>query len=98
GGGLHPRQFGEKEEVPMRKLFLISVAAALLVPALPAQAEPAAQPSARSEPAPRNRDEAPDPSRQICVSERLSGSRMPRRVCHTAREWQLIQADDSDDR
>lgn len=83
----------------MRKLFLISVAAMLLVPALPAQAEPAAQPGARaSEPASRNRDEAADPNRQICVSERLSGSRMPRRVCRTAREWQLLQADDSDDR
>ncbi|HEV2815614.1 MAG TPA: hypothetical protein VGW40_00110 [Allosphingosinicella sp.] len=82
----------------MRKLFLISVAAAILVPALPAQAEPAAQAGPRSEPQSRGRDEAADPNRQICVSERLSGSRMPRRVCRTAREWQLLQADDSDDR
>jgi hypothetical protein len=83
----------------MRKLLLISVAAMLLVPALPAQAGPAAQPAARaSDPASRNRDEAADPNRQICVSERLSGSRMPRRVCRTAREWRLLQADDSDDR
>ena len=82
----------------MRKLLLISIAGALLVPALPAQAEPAAQTSARSEPSPRDRGEAADPNRQICVSERLSGSRMPRRVCRTAREWQLLQADDSDDR
>jgi len=83
----------------MRKLFLISVAAMLLVPALPAQAEPAAQPAARpSQPSSRDRDEAVDPNRQICVSERLSGSRMPRRVCRTAREWQLLQADESDDR
>ena len=83
----------------MRKLYLISVAAALLLPALPAQAEPAAQPAAQSaQPSSRTRDEAVDPNRQICVSERLSGSRMPRRVCRTAREWQLLQADDSDDR
>jgi hypothetical protein len=82
----------------MRKLLLISIAAAILVPALPAQAEPAARTSERSEPSSRNRDEAADPNRQICISERLSGSRMPRRVCRTAREWQLLQADDSDDR
>jgi hypothetical protein len=83
----------------MRKLFLISVAAAFVVPALPAQAEPASQTSARpAGPAARNRDEAADPNREICVTERLSGSRMPRRVCRTARQWQLLQADDSDDR
>jgi hypothetical protein len=83
----------------MRKLFLISVAAALVMPALPAQAEPAGQTSARpAEPATRNRDEAADPNRQVCVTERLSGSRMPRRICRSAREWQLLQADDSDDR
>lgn len=83
----------------MRKLFLISVAATLLVPALPAQAEPAGQTGARSAaPSARTRDEAADPNREVCVSERLSGSRMPRRVCRTAREWQLLQGDDSDDR
>ena len=83
----------------MRKLFLISIAAALLVPALPAQAEPAGQTGARpAAPAARTRGEAADPNREVCVTERLSGSRMPRRVCRTVREWQLLQADDSDDR
>lgn len=82
----------------MRKLLLIGVGAALLVPALPAQAEPAAQAGPRSEPQSQSRDSAADPNRQICVSERLSGSRMPRRVCRTAREWRLLQAEDSDDR
>ena len=83
----------------MRKLLLISVAAMLLVPALPAQAEPAAQAGARpAAPAARNRGEAADPNREVCVTERLSGSRMPRRVCRTAREWQLLQGDDSDER
>jgi len=83
----------------MRKLFLISVAALLLVPALPAPAEPAGRTGAEpARPAVRNRGEAADPNREICVIERLSGSRMPRRVCHTAREWRLLQADDSADR
>jgi hypothetical protein len=84
----------------MRKAVLISIAAALFAPALPAQAEPAATGSARSAPAgqqPRDRDAA-DRDRQICVNERLSNSRMPRRVCHTAREWQLLHGDDADDR
>ena len=46
----------------------------------------------------RGQDAAADPNRRICVSERLSGSRMPRRVCRTAREWQLLQGDDENDR
>jgi hypothetical protein len=83
----------------MRKIVLISVAAALLLPALPAQAAPAdstAQTTRSAQPS-RNRQDSADPNREICVNERLSNSRMPRRVCHTAREWALIQANDSDD-
>lgn len=82
----------------MRSIPLIGLAAALVMPALPAQAAPAAQTSARTAPQPRDRDEAADPNRRICVAESLSGSRMPRRVCRTAREWQLLQGDGSDDR
>jgi hypothetical protein len=84
----------------MRKTVLISVAAAAFcVSTLPAQAAPASsdnsQASARQD---RGQDAAADPNRRICVSERLSGSRMPRRVCRTAREWQLLQGDDENDR
>ena len=82
----------------MRSILLIGLAAALVMPALPALAAPAAQTSARTAPPPRDRDEAADPNRRICVAEALSGSRMPRRVCRTAREWQLLQDDGSDDR
>jgi hypothetical protein len=82
----------------MRRIVLISLAGALFMPALPAQAEPAAQTSAQTGRQPRDRDEAAEPDRQICVAERLSGSRMPRRVCRTAREWRLLQDDGSDDR
>jgi hypothetical protein len=79
---------------------LISVVAAFCATAaLPALAAPASsdnsQATARQD---RGQDAAADPNRRICVSERLSGSRMPRRVCRTAREWQLLQGDDENDR
>lgn len=83
----------------MRKLVSIGVAAALFAPALPALAEPADASSAQQAGAPqppRSRERAADP--EICVSERLTGSRMPRRVCHTARDWYLLHGDPSDDR
>ena len=82
----------------MRKIVLISLAAALFMPALSAQAEPAAQTSTQTAGQPRDRDGTANPDRQICVTERLSGSHVPRRVCRTAREWQLLQDDGSDDR
>ena len=82
----------------MRK-FLIGTLVLALVPAVPAQAEtPAASSSApRTSHQQPSRSAAEDPDRQICVTERLSGSRMPRRVCRTARQWEL-QNDGSDDR
>ena len=83
----------------MRKIVLISIAAALLVPALPAQAAPAAnaaQQAPASHPARGREDATPNPERQICVSEQLSNSRVPRRVCRTAREWQLLHGSDSE--
>jgi hypothetical protein len=82
----------------MRKIVLISVAAALLVPALPAQAAPTnstAQTAASPQPE-RTREHADNPERQVCVSEQLSNSRVPRRVCRTAREWRLLHGSDSD--
>ena len=83
----------------MRKFVSVGVAAALFVPVLPALAAPSAdgsaQPTAAPQP-PRGRDRAAEP--EICVSERLTGSRMPRRVCHTARDWYLLHGDPSDDR
>ena len=84
----------------MRKAVLISVAAALLLPAFPALAVPASQTSARPTAAvqPRDRDDAVSPDREICVTERLSGSRMPRRICRTARQWQQLHGDDDEQR
>ncbi len=78
----------------MRKM-LISIA----VPALVATAFPAAaaqgnaqQPRARGDAAAAQRAEDQSAGeRRICVTERLSGSRMPRRVCRTEAEWQALQ-------
>jgi hypothetical protein len=85
--------------VPMRKFLIASLAFALLPTAVPAQAEAAAPGAASRQTTQQpDREAAPDPNRQVCVTERLSGSRMPRRVCRTAREWELLQNDGSDDR
>ncbi|TMJ20301.1 MAG: hypothetical protein E6G92_11295 [Alphaproteobacteria bacterium] len=86
----------------MRKILIGSLAFALLPAAVPARAGTASPNAAGASPptsqqAPA-REAAPDPNRQVCVTERLSGSRMPRRVCRTAREWELLQNDGSEDR
>ncbi|HYJ51934.1 MAG TPA: hypothetical protein VEW04_02075 [Allosphingosinicella sp.] len=85
----------------MRRMLITSLAFALLPASLPAQAETApnagnSQPQSAQQQQPA-REAATDPNRQICVTERLSGSRMPRRVCRTARQWEA-QNDGSDDR
>ena len=32
--------------------------------------------------------DAQDPDREICVRATITGSRLPRRVCRTARQWE----------
>jgi Ni/Co efflux regulator RcnB len=82
----------------MRKFLIVIAAPALLATALPAAAESSQQqPRARDNSAQQQHDRDSDASeRRICVTERLSGSRMPRRVCRTPAEWQTLQ-DGSDD-
>jgi hypothetical protein len=79
----------------MRKIVIGCLAFALVPTALPAQAETTSPGQNTSQPRRAQerpaRDSAADSNRQICVTEALSGSRMPRRVCHTAREWELLQ-------
>ena len=74
----------------MRKTILLSVAGVIaLCCAPPASARDdnvraarnAAQPQAASD----------DPDRTICVRAQLSGSRLYRRICRTAREWQDLE-------
>lgn len=80
----------------MRKIVITSLAAALCATALPASAQtsPAlaqalGNEDAQNAPAPRSRARGGDnPDRRICVSEQVSESRMRRRICRTAREWE----------
>ena len=71
----------------MRKTILLSVAGALvLCLAGPVQARDdnlrTARDAAQSQGATSD-----DPDRTICVRTQLTGSRVMRRVCRTAREW-----------
>jgi hypothetical protein len=51
--------------------------------------------TADARPAQQQRARADDAGeRRVCVNERLSDSRMRRRICRTAREWQELQAND----
>jgi hypothetical protein len=78
--------------------MLISSAAALLcAAAVPAIAAPANQDSTQtgaqsSRSGPQQR--AGDPNRRICVADRLSDSRIRRRICRTQAEWDALQAND----
>ncbi len=82
----------------MRKMLISSAAALLCAAAVPAVAAPASQESnqtgAQSE---RSGQEqrTRDPNRRVCVSDRLSDSRMRRRICRTQAEWDSLQANDN---
>jgi len=69
----------------MRKAILLSAAGAIVLGlAAPAAAN---QTSPRANQPDSNAATAGDPNRRICVREAITGSRMERRVCRTAREW-----------
>jgi hypothetical protein len=73
------------KECPMRNMLIATAAAALCAAAFPAAArngnDQAAQPS-QQERARSGGDE-----RKICVNERVSESRITRRICRTAQQW-----------
>lgn len=82
----------------MRKMLIFSAAALLCATAAPAIAAPAAsqdsnQVAAQSERS-GEQQRARDPNRRVCVSDRLSDSRMRRRICRTQAEWDSLQAND----
>ena len=80
----------------MRKIVIIVFAAGLLAAPLPAQAaDTNAASNTRSEaaPPPAQANGAPARPRQICVRDARSETRIPRQICHTAREWRDIQGD-----
>lgn len=78
------------KECPMRNLLIASAVAALCA-ALPAAArnDQAAQPSQQE------RARSGSAERKICVTERVSESRISRRVCRTAQQWR--DSNDTDD-
>ncbi|HEX8364168.1 MAG TPA: hypothetical protein VF603_02670 [Allosphingosinicella sp.] len=73
--------------VPRIRFLTMAVASIALAGSLaPAQAAPAA---ARTGAAVRGQNQSPASSeRRICVSADLTGSRIMRRICRTAAEWQ----------
>jgi hypothetical protein len=82
----------------MRKILISSVAALLCAAALPAVAAPAANQDASQTSAQNGRatqqPRAADPNRRVCVSDRLSDSRIRRRICRTQAEWDALQQND----
>jgi hypothetical protein len=90
----------------MRNLITVTIlaAGALIATAAPAAAQNSAPAGTRAADEASSQRQAQDSSqpqadnRRVCISERLSGSRMPRRVCRTAREWAQLQGGDDDDR
>ncbi|MGQ0591061.1 MAG: hypothetical protein ACT4N8_16290 [Sphingosinicella sp.] len=77
----------------MRNLAAATLAGALLAGlAAPASAGryAAADTAKANRPAqrPAPRATAPDPNREICLVTRLTGSRLQRRICKTAEEWE----------
>jgi hypothetical protein len=85
----------------MRKIVIISFAAALLAAAPAVQAASSDTNTNRSESSNRDQSQANggsrSPERQICVREPRSGSHLSPRVCHTEREWRDLQGNDSND-
>lgn len=88
----------------MRNMLISGVAVLLCAASLPAAAQanlsPANQDSqsgAQSgQSTQQQRTRAGDPSRRICVADRLSDSRIRRRICRTQAEWDALQANDND--
>lgn len=83
----------------MRKMLISSAAALLCVAAAPAIAAPAAASQDNSQAGAQSERSGPqqragDPNRRICVADRLSDSRIRRRICRTQAEWDALQAND----
>ena len=78
----------------MTTSFLTALVAASLVatPAAATATEPSAnQPAAAAAPAAKNA--ASTEEKKICKQLDLSGSRLPRRACLTAKEWKQVEED-----
>ncbi|HYD12449.1 MAG TPA: hypothetical protein VEC11_06350 [Allosphingosinicella sp.] len=89
----------------MRKMLISGVAAVMCAAAPPAAAQadfsPASQEANQSgsesaQPTQQQRTRAGDQNRRVCVADRLSDSRIRRRICRTQAEWDALQANDND--
>ena len=81
----------------MRNILISSAAALMCAAAVPAIAAPANQDTSQSGAQSSSRTQQPraaDPNRRICVSDRLSDSRIRRRICRTQAEWDALQGND----
>ena len=87
----------------MRKILISGLAALICAAALPAAAQanlsPANQESSAGgaqsdQPTQRQRARDGDSNRRVCVADRLSDSRIRRRICRTQAEWDALQAND----
>lgn len=72
----------------MRNLLIVTAAGALAAIAVPASAQNSAALHADDNSSSGQRAARENPDRRICVRVELSGSRLVRRVCRTAREWE----------
>lgn len=76
------------EEVAMKAQFLIAAAAAVI--AIPATARTVAP--APVAPAPTS-TAAPLPTQRVCVVDKIIGSLIPTKVCHTRADWAKMGID-----
>ena len=87
----------------MRKILISGLAALICAAALPAAARTRLLVGGRQiglggaqsdQPTQRQRARDGDSNRRICVADRLSDSRIRRRICRTQAEWDALQAND----
>ena len=82
----------------MRKMLISSAAAFLCAAAVPAIAAPATANQDNNQAGAQTSRSAPqragDPNRRVCVADRLSDSRIRRRICRTQAEWDALQQND----
>lgn len=70
----------------MRTMLIATAAAALCAAALPAAAQNSSDQAARPSQQERARSGSAA-ERKICITERVSESRISRRICRTAQQW-----------
>ncbi len=78
----------------MKAVSLTFTALMLLAPLTAFADDPATPPTPT--PTPGNTKPADDPDRIVCKMEHPTGSILPKRVCHTAREWDQMTRDAHD--